>query len=873
MQFFQSIFMKGKAVQTQFPSIIRRRMFYSTAAATLLVMFAVWSSWLLWQDTEEEHAYIEEVLYPSQRYLLSVSQLVERTNQATLFRILFDDEKYELEHNRLWKYELQPYIDSLRHKEQLWHSVDDRTLLQDVIISLQKLQIQQLTFIKKHKIDKAFESEREMYEQAISEIQQEANTPSLFDAPLATDSLTAAVPQQEDTLTGSLPEEVSPDWTEGGLFDAPLETGSLTGNNPLQQEFESKVAPVSDKVQAEIERLLLNFDGQMRLSRDLIARNRLLMLIEGFAVLIILFVLMLLGSRWAYMRLSSGLRRLHHFFGELAQTNVPESVPVSQDELGKLCVDGGQIRENMQIIRHFAEEVAQGHLEAELEGLPDGEVASSLKKMRQALIEVAQEERDRSWITEGLNLFAEILRHTDDVQAMYDELMRELVGYVGAQQAALFVLKAEEDEEETHLALTAFYAFDRKRLVKKEVGKGEGLVGQCWVEGNTIYLLKVPEQYVEISGGMGSEKPRSLLIVPLKARGQTLGVLELASFHPFGEKERRFIEELAGDIGSTLLSLKSAEQTRRLLEESRLMTEQMRLQEEELQNEIDRLAGEVRKLKYESKEYRSLLDAIREKAIVMEFDSAGNFIYVNDRFCEVTGFSKEEILGKSRMMYAPADADPGEFNLLWSQLSSGIYLEKELKRSKKDGSPFWMRAQLFPIHNDKGEFKKVLCIATDITGKVQSTQRMMRSQQELSAKQVAFERACISIETDKHFHILDINEYTCRLLGIESEQALHAHIDELILGRLDFEDLTRRLEQDEVVTGDVLMAAQDFQYKYVRLTAVAARNINQEIEHVFFIGVDLSADKHHEIDLEGKVEEKKKKVYRLERNIEELKQL
>lgn len=871
MQFFQSVFMKGKAVQHKFPSIIRRLMFYSTAAATLLVMFAVWSSWRLWQNTESEHAYIEEVLYPSQRHLLSVSQLVERTNQATLFRILFDDEKYELEHGRLWKYEIQPYIDSLRAQERAWHSVDDRTLLQDVMISLQKLYIQQLTFIKKHKIDKAFKDEREMYEQAMSEIEQEGNTPSLFEAPLATDSVAEA--GIEDTLAEALPDVFAPDMEESSLFDAPIETGSLTANNPLQQEFERKIAPVSDKVQAEIERLLLNFDGQLRLSRELIARNRLLMIIEGFAVLIILFVLMLLGSRWAYMRLSSGLHRLHHFFGELAQTNIPASVPVSQDELGKLCVDGGQIRENMQIIRHFAEEVAEGHLEAELEGLPEGEVAASLKKMRQALIEVAQEERERSWITEGLNLFAEILRHTDDVQGMYDELMRELVRYVGAQQAALFVMKVEEDDEEAHLELSSFYAFDRKRLIKKEIAKGEGLVGQCWVEGNTIYLLKVPEQYVEISGGMGSEKPQSLLIVPLKARGQTLGVLELASFRPFGEKERRFVEELASDIGSTLLSLQSAEQTRRLLEESRLMTEQMRLQEEELQNEIDRLVAEVRKLKYESREYRTLLDAIREKAIVMEFDSTGNFIYVNERFCEITGFDKEEILGKSRMMYAPADADPAEFNLLWSQLSSGIYLEKELKRSRKDGTPFWLRAQLFPINDEKGEFKKVLCIATDITGKVQSTQRMMRSQQELSAKQVAFERACISIETDKHFHILDINEYTCRLLGIEREQALHAHIDELIIGRLDFDDLTRRLEQDEVVTGDVLMAAQDFQYKYVRLTAVAARNINQEIEHVFFIGVDLSADKHHEIELGGRVEALEKKVYRLERNIEELKQL
>lgn len=74
---------------------------------------------------------------------------------------------------------------------------------------------------------------------------------------------------------------------------------------------------------------------------------------------------------------------------------------------------------------------------------------------------------------------------------------------------------------------------------------GEGLVGQVAAGAKTIYVDEVPEGYVKILSGLGSASPRYLLLAPVKHNNQVLGVLEIASFTPITEDERKFVEESA----------------------------------------------------------------------------------------------------------------------------------------------------------------------------------------------------------------------------------------------------------------------------------------------------------------------------------------
>ncbi|MFZ6011272.1 MAG: GAF domain-containing protein, partial [Bacteroidota bacterium] len=81
---------------------------------------------------------------------------------------------------------------------------------------------------------------------------------------------------------------------------------------------------------------------------------------------------------------------------------------------------------------------------------------------------------------------------------------------------------------------------------------GEGLVGQSAAGAKTLYIDDVPEGYIKIISGLGSASPRYLLITPIKHQQQVLGVMEIASFTPLLEDQRKFVEEAADLIAQKI---------------------------------------------------------------------------------------------------------------------------------------------------------------------------------------------------------------------------------------------------------------------------------------------------------------------------------
>jgi signal transduction protein with GAF and PtsI domain len=81
---------------------------------------------------------------------------------------------------------------------------------------------------------------------------------------------------------------------------------------------------------------------------------------------------------------------------------------------------------------------------------------------------------------------------------------------------------------------------------------GEGLVGQAAAGARTLYIDEVPDGYIKIISGLGSASPKYLLIVPIKNKQRVLGVMEIASFTPITEDQRKFVEESAQLIAGTI---------------------------------------------------------------------------------------------------------------------------------------------------------------------------------------------------------------------------------------------------------------------------------------------------------------------------------
>ena len=113
-----------------------------------------------------------------------------------------------------------------------------------------------------------------------------------------------------------------------------------------------------------------------------------------------------------------------------------------------------------------------------------------------------------------------------------------------AGQGAIYVA-TQNDEGNRKMELRSGYALGISENTSVGFDFGEGLVGQSALSGQTLYIDEIPEGYIKIISGLGSASPRYLLIVPIAKDKTVVGVMEIASFTPITEDQRKFVEESA----------------------------------------------------------------------------------------------------------------------------------------------------------------------------------------------------------------------------------------------------------------------------------------------------------------------------------------
>lgn len=269
-----------------------------------------------------------------------------------------------------------------------------------------------------------------------------------------------------------------------------------------------------------------------------------------------------------------------------------------QDEIGEMTTSLNTLVTGLHTYSDFARQIGQGNLAHPFAPLgPEDNLGNELIHMRDSLGKAAAEKSVRDWTTEGVARFGELLRkHNTDAPQLCKEVIRGFVKYLDVNQGALFLPR--EDDGTGGLERVATYAYNRSKYITSRVAYGQGLVGQCALEKETIYLAEVPAGYVHITSGLGEAPPRTILVVPLLHNGQVYGVLEMASFRTFAPHQVAFVEKVAEGIAGALANIAVNDQTRRLLEESRQLAENQKAQEEELrqnQEELQATQEEMRR--------------------------------------------------------------------------------------------------------------------------------------------------------------------------------------------------------------------------------------------------------------------------------------
>lgn len=262
------------------------------------------------------------------------------------------------------------------------------------------------------------------------------------------------------------------------------------------------------------------------------------------------------------------------------------------------------------------------------------------------------------------------------------------------------------------------------------------------------------------------------------------------------------------------------------------------------------------------KEYK---DSVDESSIVSKTDTKGFITYVNDKFCKLSGYSKEELLGKNHNIIRHKDVEASTFKELWHTISVLKQTWKgQIKNKKKDGSTYWVEAVIKPILDGNSEIIEYIAIRNDITelievksyfkDKLDNTIINLKDSLNLSKEyEMAINESNVLSRLDLKFNYTYVNDKFCQLTGFKKEELIGKNQEIVIHKDLDrkiIKKLQARVKTGSIWKGIINNKSQKGISYWVNTTAIPIKDKNNKILEYFIIRQDITElfQLHQEIE-------------------------
>ena len=207
----------------------------------------------------------------------------------------------------------------------------------------------------------------------------------------------------------------------------------------------------------------------------------------------------------------------------------------------------------------------------------------------------------------------------------------------------------------------------------------------------------------------------------------------------------------------------------------------------------------------------ALLSTLNLHAIISESDPLGHITEVNDAFCLISGFTREELLGQNHNIVNSRTHPASFWTELWHVISSGMPWRGEVCNRAKDGTLYWVDTFIAPFIGDDGQISKYISIRTDITASKKAEQALRWNQSLMQMMSSSSPLAFLVVDkrTDA---ILYFNARFCEIWGIE-------HLAERMRrGELNNKDITPDCLQAVADAGAFAASCEPLQDEAHRVT-------------------------------------------------------
>ncbi|MER5950059.1 HAMP domain-containing protein [Streptomyces sp. NPDC001904] len=254
----------------------------------------------------------------------------------------------------------------------------------------------------------------------------------------------------------------------------------------------------------------------------------------------------------------------------------------------------GNLTRQVRAIAAVATAVTRGDLNLKIDVDAAGEIQvlqDNINKMISNLRDTTIANEEQDWLKGNLARISGLLQGRRDLDDVASLIMSELTPVVSAQHGAFFMAMplddgpdaASSDEDAYELRMLGSYGYSMGSM-PTSFRPGETLIGTAAQEKRTIIVDNAPSGYLKIASGLGEAPPAQVIVIPVLFEGTVLGVIELASFTPFAQIQKDFLNQIAEMIATSVNTISVNTKTEVLLKQSQELTEQLRERSAELEN-------------------------------------------------------------------------------------------------------------------------------------------------------------------------------------------------------------------------------------------------------------------------------------------------